>query len=153
MQHYNIEEIAHYQYRFITEDNITYILSFIYIGAETSLPIYAFNIDRLSEKRANRYKDKILNTIRYVLELFFSDEENAILSTCDTDERSSEARYRLFRIWFEKLNDGSIVRKEQHIKNEAINTWALLYYKKENIFGPLLEQYFDDYSEIMGELD
>lgn len=149
MQRYNIEEIGRYQYRFVTEDNITYILSFIYIGNETSLPVYAFNIDRLSEKRSSKSNNKILNTVRYALELFFSNEENAILSTCDSDERSSAARHRLFRIWFEKLNDGSIVRKEQLIKNELFNTWALMYYKKNNIFSTLLEQYFNDYAELM----
>lgn len=152
-QHYNVEEIGRYQYRFVTDQKATYILSFVYIGGNDNLPIYAFNIDRLSERSSNGDNNLIRNTVAYVIELFFKNNENAILSTCDTDDKDASVRYRLFRMWYNTMEDGSLIRKEQRVSTGYGDTWALLYYKKGSIIGSLVEQYFEDFIDMMNQFD
>lgn len=151
MQRYNVDEIGQYQYKFVTDQNITYILSFVYIGGNDNLPIYVFNIDRLADRSSNGDNNLIRNTVAYVIEMFFANNENAILSTCDADEKDSSVRYRLFRMWYNLLEDGSLVRKEHCVSTGDGNTWALLYYKKDSIIGSLIEKYFEDYVEMMNQ--
>lgn len=152
MQHYNVEVIGEYQYRFDTDQGITYILTFVYIGGNENLPIYAFNIDRLAERNSNGDGNMIRNTVAYVIDLFFQNESNAILSTCDNDDKDSSTRYRLFRMWFNSIHDDTVVRKERQVRTGDGYTWALLYYKRDNIIGHIIEQYFDDYADMMDEL-
>lgn len=95
----------------------------------------------------------IRNTVAFVIEDFFSINENAILSTCDTDDKDASVRYRLFRKWYNLLEDGTLIRKEQRVSTGEGETWALLYFKKDSIIRSLIEKYFDDYIEMMNELN
>ncbi len=114
--------------------------------------MYAFNIDRRCERESNGDDNLIRNTVVYVLQLFFEEEQNAILSTCDADEISSAARYRLFKRWFRQMDDGTIAIRDEKISTGSVETWAMMFYRKDSMLAALYNEYMDDYISLMDEI-
>lgn len=153
LPHYNVEETTPLHYIFTTNGNSRYELSFIQFSELEDLPIYIFNIGRISKGKENTV-DRLLicNTVAYVLALFFEDVDNAILSTCEVDDGMQMSRKRLFDHWYHQLAPEDILIKDAPIETGAGITWATMYYHKDNMFRSLLENSFKEYEEMMNLL-
>lgn len=151
LHHYDVSIIDETTYLFHTDRGAEYVLSFVYIGGG-DIPMYAFNIDRRCERESNGDDNLIRNTVVYVLQLFFEEEQNAILSTCDADEISSAARYRLFKRWFRQMDDGTIAIRDEKISTGSVETWAMMFYRKDSMLAALYNEYMDDYISLMDEI-
>lgn len=152
LHHYDVDEVGPLHYIFTTIGGSIYDLSFINVGEYDSLPVYAFNIDRKEAEHCNGSDNMVRNTVAYVLHLFFENIDNAILSTCDIDDGKHNARYRLFKRWFNDLNDGNFTFLESQVNTGYGKTWAMLYYHKDSILVSLIKKYFEDYLQLMNEL-
>ena len=92
---YSLSETEH-GYCFVTEHGTKYELLFYRI--HESYPIYSFSIDRQS----NVYfaDARVRATIIHVLRLFFENDMNAMVFTCDITDGRQFARFKLFDMWY-----------------------------------------------------
>lgn len=152
-QHYKVEEIAPLHFIFTTEGGSQYELSFVASSEMGEIPIYVFNIGRsVRGKENDTCHNYIRNTVAYVLQLFFQDIDNAILSTCEVDDGMQNARKRLFDRWFNELAPKEILILDATIDTGMETTWATLYYHQDNMFRSILECNFREYQELMNSM-
>lgn len=126
---------------------------FVYTSELGEIPVYAFNIERAVKGReTTEDKYMIRNTVAYVLEMFFRDIDNAILSTCDVDDGKQMGRKRLFDSWYKQLAPDEIQMIDAKVDSGVGMTWATMYYHRDNMFRSLIESAFREYGEVMNAL-
>lgn len=153
MKHYDVHEIAPLHYMFDTNGGGRYELAFVYSSELGEIPVYAFNIERIAKgKETAEDKDLVRDTVAYVLQLFFDDVDNAILSTCDVDDGMQMGRKRLFDSWYKKLAPPEIMMIDAQVDSGMGMTWATMYYHRDNMFRSLIENAFREYEEVMNAL-
>ncbi len=64
---------------------------------------------------------------------FFTEIENVAVFVCDMIDERQYARKRKFDFWFNKYNDGSIIKKDNIIKIEGVEIFNSLLLSKANI--------------------
>lgn len=131
--HYDLEEVEG-GYRFLTDNNVEYYLTFIeypVVGEFLATKIYMFNIDRTSPKVGQ--KDvRLVNTILYVLHHFFEKNDDAIITISDISDDRQAARKRLFDSWFNTYNDGRLEKLDGKFVIEDSPVFVSLLYSAEN---------------------
>jgi len=142
---FDIETIGELYYRFTTDGGSVYEVVFFHQPNDTGVPLYVFNIDRVvrsthSDHDANAVRD----TVAEIVKAFFEDVDNAIITTCDNVDGKQNGRKRLFDRWYNSLNDGSIQMLSTHVVETEYDTWASMYYHKDNMFKTILERLFSD---------
>ncbi len=131
--HYDLQEIQN-GYRFLTEGNTEYYLTFIeypvveeYLAAK----IFMFNIERATPK-VGQNDIKLLNTIIYVLEEFFNRHEDALITVSDISDNKQAARKKLFDIWFNRYNKGRLEKLDGSYKIGDIPVYVSLLFSANN---------------------
>ena len=153
MQYYEVTEIAPLHYTFTTEGGSLFELSFVSSSELGDIPVYAFNIGRsVKGQETGNNKELVRNTVAHVLQLFFLEVDNAILSTCEVDDGMQNARKRLFDRWFRELAPEEILVMDGIIDAGIAKTWATMYYHRDNMFRSILESNFREYQEFMNSL-
>lgn len=145
--HYNVEE-TEYGYKFTTIAGVDYFLTFISypsISDFLATNIYMFNIERNESVITSGQDDeKVRNTVLYVLDLFFSKHEDALISICDVIDGKQFARKRLFDSWFNKFNNNRLIKMEAECEIDGIPTFASLLYSANHYNHRHLEQEFQE---------
>ena len=150
LNHYDVEE-TEYGYSFITDSGITYFLTFIAYPAVSDFlatNIYMFNIDRGNGVCNGQDDVRIRETVVYVLEQFFKHHEDALITICDVNDGKQCARKRLFDRWFEKYNNGNIIRVDETCVVEDIQTFVSLMFSAKHYDKENLTQEFSKLAEI-----
>ena len=96
---YKVEQTGDTTFMFETEHGVVYSVGFMQDVSFYNEGVYQFYLINLSSKTIGVDKN-ISETVRVVIEEFFSHKEVVMLYICDTADMRQEYRDRLFRIWF-----------------------------------------------------
>lgn len=133
--HYEVEE-NEYGYQFVTDAGVIYILTFVsYPSASEFLStnIYMFNIERVERSdlfHGGQQDDKVRNTVLYVLDSFFQDHEDALITICDVSDGKQKARKRLFDSWYKNFNYNRLIKLEAECLIDTTHTSVSLLFSK-----------------------
>ncbi len=74
--------------------------------------IYTINIDVLEGDIDGTIEDdRIGVTVIEIFKLFFANIENAVIYICDSSDNRQYARKRKFDVWFNKYNNGNLLKE------------------------------------------
>lgn len=124
-------------YEFSTDDEVNYIITFLeysnVIGV--NFPFYSFIIDRYPENKRSANNNKIRNTILHILNLFFENNQSALVAIYDSIDGRQMHRRRLFNMWYNQFNDGTVSKEEGKFTSGGHETYAIVMYsnKHDNI--------------------
>jgi hypothetical protein len=125
-------------YEFTTSAGVSYQVSFLDYSQviELNTPTYMLCISRYVPNGAILIYDKrIEETIIHILNKFFSNNQNVLVTINDVNDSKQHARARLFNSWFNKYNNGNIRKLEGEVRidsEEEIFSRALLLYSVNN---------------------
>ena len=151
--HYEIFE-NEYGYQFTTVAGVDYYLTFLTyptVSDFLSTRIYMFNIDRANDQKIEYEGQddvKVRNTILYVLEKFFYEHEDALITICDVIDGKQFARKRLFDSWFQKFNDNRLVKLDAQCLIDDIPTFVSLLFSIKHFDQEGLQREFSQLVEI-----
>ena len=148
--HYDIVENK-YGYQFSTQTGAKYFLTFILyppVSDFLSTKIYMFNIERYNFIDSGQDDIKVRNTIIYVLDHFFSEHENALITICDIVDGKQFARKRLFDSWFQKFNNKRLIKIESKCFIDDIPTFVSLMFVKGHYEQANLQKIFQELVDI-----
>ena len=109
-----------------------------------------FNIERVTmgDERDGQNDVKVRNTVLYVLHRFFQLNRDAIITICDMSDGKQKARKRLFDSWFNRFNNGSLVKIDAECEIGETTTFASLLYSSENSSAADLRRNFDELIQV-----
>lgn len=145
--HYDVVE-NEYGYQFTTIAGVDYFLTFISyptVSNFLSTKIYMFNIDRVYNKNSvdlGQDDVKVKNTILYVLDVFFREHKDALITICDVVDGKQFARKRLFDSWFQRNNHNRLRKLDADCMIDNIPTFVSLLFSVEHYDQGSLEQEF-----------
>ena len=96
---YKLEQTGDTSFMFETKHGVVYSAGFMQDVSFLSEGVYQFYLINLSGKTIGR-DDDISETVRVVIEEFFTHKEVVMLYICDTADGRQASRDRLFRAWF-----------------------------------------------------
>ena len=115
---YQLKENDDYSYEFLTDQLIKYLVYFIdynfmfYQYPSLAENIYTINIDVLEGDIDGTIEDdRIGVTVIEIFKLFFANIENAVIYICDSSDNRQYARKRKFDVWFNKYNNGNLLKE------------------------------------------
>ena len=144
-----IENVQGYQLTTIT--GVDYFLTFFSyptVSDFLSTNVYMFNIERSTFLNGGQDDVKVRNTIIYVLDLFFQEHEDALITICDVMDGKQFARKRLFDFWFRKFNDDRLIKLESECKIDDVPTFVSLLFPKGHYNLENLHKAFQELIEI-----
>lgn len=144
LNHYDVEEID-LGYQFTTSTGIIYYLTFFsypVVSDFLETKIYMFNIERSHVSTNGQNDVKVRNTVLYVLDLFFQQHEDALITICDVVDGKQFARKRLFDWWFREFNHGRLKKIESNCFVDNIPTFTTIYYSYNHYNQKKLEEEF-----------
>lgn len=148
--HYDIVE-NEYGYQFSTTTGVNYFLTFLSyptVSDFLSTKIYMFNIERSNYIDGGQDDIKVRNTIIYVLDHFFSEHENALITICDIVDGKQFARKRLFDSWFQKFNNKRLIKIESECFIDNVPTYVSLMFIQGHYEQANLQKIFQELVEI-----
>lgn len=97
---YKIENTGENSFIFETKHGVVYSVGFLQDVSFYRDGVYQFYLINMSGKTisADKY---ISETVRVIIEEFFTHKEAVMLYICDTTDGRQASRDRLFRIWFD----------------------------------------------------
>lgn len=136
-------------YYFLTDNGVTYKISFVADDMIWGEGAYLFNI--LNENHAPSPNDKKLRaTIFYIIENFFDTNPDILLYICETGDGKQASRNRLFIKWFREYTKSDLFHFEGvEIIAEGVENFAALIVQKSN---PDIDTIISDFREIVGTL-
>jgi Family of unknown function (DUF6169) len=149
---YQLKENEDYSYEFLTDQSIKYLVYFIdYNFMFHQFPalaenIYSINIDVMEGDIVNTIEDERIGiTIIEIFKQFFSNVKNAVIYICDSTDDRQYARKRKFDFWFNKYNNGTILKDDgvAIIKNVEILNSILV-----SKFNPNIEEIIIAFKKI-----
>ena len=146
-----------YSYEFVTDQSIRYLIYFrnvSYLFEEFPYIhsfIYEFNIEVLDGDPDVSIEDlRVSLTILEAFARFFSAVENVAVYVCDSLDDRQVARNRKFNIWFFRLSDGSIIKKNGSILVGDTIIYNSILVHKDNVERDEIIQAFE---VLNGRLD
>lgn len=143
--HYEISECEN-GYTFFTHSGNQYFVFFIEYPLFDDAPythVYSVTIERVDEENHNTgVLHELRNTIIYILEMFFRNHQNALISVCDTEGEKQHARNRLFSAWVKCFAPDDVICISTPIHIEENETYAMLLYMRDNIDAVIIEKTF-----------
>jgi hypothetical protein len=115
------------------------------VNARADYNMYMFNIELLKKGKTNT-DEKIRLTIEYVLQTFFSENNNAIVIILDSFDNRQFVRKRLFEKWFLQTPNNTIEKIETICHIDDIQLITMLLVEKHN---PLRNIIKDDYFDLV----
>lgn len=148
--HYDVIE-NEYGYQFSTITGVVYFLTFLSyptVSEFLSTNVYMFNIDRSGYVNDGQDDVKVRNTILYVLDIFFSEHEDALITICDVMDGKQLARKRLFDSWFRKFNHNRLISLESECRIDDVSTFVSLLFSRSHYEQEKLRKAFQELIEI-----
>ena len=101
---YKVESTGDNSFMFETKHGVVYSAGFLQDVSFYKDGVYQFYLINMSGKTISADKS-ISETVRVIIEEFFTHKEAVMLYICDTSDGRQASRNRLFRIWFETYVD------------------------------------------------
>lgn len=137
-------------YVFTTEAGTEYIVTFLEYGLFSDIPIqvYHFSFYKVNTDKDQSGDIRVRNTILKIIDTFFDEHERAMIAICDTDDGKQKFRQRLFNMWYRPYRN--IISKKDAVVNldDETQTYASLFYRKDDLCVADLERQFDELSEL-----
>ena len=110
---YKVEQEDNNVFLFRTKNGIVYTVGFVLDVSFFDEGVYQFFIINESG-RTSRADRGVFETVRVIIEEFFSQKEPVMLYICDTTDKRQASRDRLFKMWFHTyiLNDSYTMYNE-----------------------------------------
>ena len=111
---YKAEQVGDNIFLFETKQGIVYNVGFVPDTSFMDEGLYQFFLINTSHRTIRADKD-VFETVRVIIEEFFSQKEQVMLYICDTTDKRQAYRDRLFRIWYNTyiLNEAYTMYNEQ----------------------------------------
>ena len=148
--HYDVIEIEN-GYQFTTITGVDYFLTFFFyptVSDFLSTNVYMFNIERSMFVNVGQDDVKVRNTVLYVLDLFFQEHEDALITICDVMDGKQFARKRLFDSWFQKFNNNRLTKLESECRIDDVSTFVSLLFSQGHYNQENLRKAFQELVEI-----
>lgn len=96
-------------------------------------PIYMINIDSVKGSSDKVKIDaRIGKTIAHELNLFFNNNNNVAVYVCDSIDERQVARKRKFDYWFNRFNEGTIIKEDGTALVEGSEIYNSILFHKDN---------------------
>jgi len=145
---YKVEQTGDISFMFETKRGVVYSVGFMQDVSFYREGVYQFYLINLSSKTIGVDKN-ISETVRVIIEDFFTHKEVVMLYICDTADMRQEFRDRLFKIWFntyEKCDLYSLYTERMTIDNVRYLSSVLLR-KDHPLHNQVLGKFHDFISE------
>ena len=96
---YKVEQTGDDSFLFETKHGVVYSVGFLQDISFYGEGVYQFYLINMSGRTIGA-DENISETVRVIIEEFFSHKEAVMLYICDTSDGRQTYRDRLFRIWF-----------------------------------------------------
>ena len=96
---YLVKQVDDSVFVFVTKHGISYTVGFVPDTSFMEEGVYQFFLTKTSSKRG-QMDDDISETVKVIIEEFFTQDESIMLYICDTTDGRQASRDRLFRAWF-----------------------------------------------------
>lgn len=141
---YKVEQTGDTSFMFETKHGVVYSVGFMQDVSFYREGVYQFYLINLSSQTIGVDKN-ISETVRVVIEDFFTHNEVVMLYICDTADMRQEFRDRLFKIWFntyEKCDLYSLYTEGMTIDNVRYLSSVLLR-KDHPMHNQVLNRFHD----------
>lgn len=119
-------------FRFKTDNDILYMVSFDLEEAITINAAYWFNLANISDKKSPN-DTKIAQTVAFIIEAFFKSNPNILLYMCDTLNDQQAQRDRLFLHWFHKyVKEENFIIKTATIEDDGVDNYLAMIVQTTN---------------------
>lgn len=145
---YKISRSSDWDYTFATQHGIIYHAYFVdFSNYHPSFSnVYTFNIE--PEGTVNHPIDhRIALTVVSILKQFFETKGNAMIMLCDNLDGKEEKRKLLFQRWFNRYNDGSIIKFDASAETEDYTLYVSMYLRRDN---PNTTELIKSFYELIG---
>ena len=135
------------EYYFFTDTGIKYIAYFNRQYGIESCPVFEFGFSTSNTVKAGTDL-RIRETIKAILLDFWKNYDNVILFVCDSSDRRSAARMKLFNKWYLELNTNDDIVKIDFAVEEIL---ASILSKTDNYLLPFVEDEIKQLFRLMQE--
>ncbi len=141
---YLVERVDDNIFLFTTDKGIIYTVGFVPDVSFMEKGLYQFFITRGTNK-SSRADKKVFETVRVIIEEFFSQEEPVMLYICDTTDKRQASRDRLFRIWFHTylLNASYTMYNEQMTLDNVLYFSSIILRKDHPLHNQVICSFHD----------
>ncbi|MBQ7438728.1 MAG: hypothetical protein IJV28_02055 [Paludibacteraceae bacterium] len=146
---YKVEQAEENIFLFTTKHGIMYSVGFARDYTFMEEGLYQFFITNISGRTLRVDKD-VYETVRVIVEEFFSQDQPVMLYICDTTDKRQASRDRLFRIWFHTymLNTAYTMYNEQ-VTLDNVNYFASIILRKDH---PMHNQVISSFHDFILDL-
>ena len=146
---YPVEKVEKNTFLFTTKYGVTYSVGFVPDCSFMEAGLYQFFITIVSGKAVHVDKN-VFETVRVIIEEFFSQGQPVMLYICDTMDNRQASRDRLFRIWFNTymLNAAYTMYNDQVIIDD-IHYFASIILRRDH---PLHNQIISSFHNFIVEI-
>lgn len=142
---YKVEECEN-GYTFFTHSGNQYYVLFLEYNLFDNAPythVYSITIERVDGNDHNTGANhELRNTILYILNCFFQQHQNALISVCDIAGNKQPYRERLFTAWIKCYAPEDMTCISTPFCMEGKETYAMLLYMRDNIDALAIEATF-----------
>lgn len=145
---YKVEQTGDDSFLFETKQGVVYSVGFLQDISFYGEGVYQFYLINMSG-RTIRTDENISETVRVIIEEFFSHKEAVMLYICDTSDGRQIYRDRLFRIWFNTyIQNDSYSLLTESILIDNIRYYSSVLMRKDN---PKLVQVLSSFTNFFKE--
>ena len=145
---YKVEQTGDNSFMFETKHGVVYSAGFLQDISFYKEGVYQFYLINLSCKTSSMDKN-IAETVRVIIEEFFTHKEAVMLYICDTTDGRQASRNRLFRIWFDTYaHNESYSLYTESILIDKIRYYSSVLLRKDN---PKLMQILGSFTDFTRE--
>ena len=141
---YKVEQVDDNIFLFETKHGIIYTVGFVPDTSFMDKGLYQFFITKETGK-TTRIDKAIFETVRVIIEEFFSQKEPVMLYICDTTDKRQASRDRLFRIWFHTymLNAAYTMYNEQMVLDNVQYFSSIILRKDHPLHNQVICSFHD----------
>lgn len=132
-------------YQFTTISDVTYIAYFVELNMFESCKVYSFSFEPQNISLKLNHDPRISSTIIKIIFDFFSNNENALLFTCDKIDGKEKYRNELFNKWFKKYGESVFDKFNKNANSLYI---SIITSRLNPLKSKLLEE-FDEFTSYL----
>ena len=127
---YPIVQTDDLMYKFITKSGVVYAAYFIDISESFGADhVYSFSFDAAGKPVRD---ERVRCSIVKILDDFFQGNQNSLIVVCETSDGKENARFRLFKKWYEQTRNHDIKKIDAAVDHEDYNFRSSLLLPKEH---------------------
>ena len=129
---YKVENTGDNSFMFETEHGVVYSVGFLQDVSFYDEGVYQFYLINMSGRTISA-DEKISETVRVIIEEFFTHKEAVMLYICDISDGRQASRDRLFRIWFDTyIHNSSYSLHTESMMIDKIRYYSSILMRKDH---------------------